>query len=148
MDKDKTILGAVEKLGLNYVPNVPEPNRYDENGTNIIEHIIEGKSIGVCSYYNTAGFSFLDTMVENPGAEEQKDFYTIYDAEDLANSSVSLIAAEQIEKYMRDSSYLICGATFVTKLAPEQIEDAYGTYGIEFELSFKNGEEIVNKVYR
>ena len=148
MDKDKTIIGAVEKLGLDYVPNVPEPNKYDENGSNIIERIIEGKSIGVCSYYNTAGFSFLDTMVENPREEEQKDFYTIYDAEDLANSSVSLIAAEQIEKYMRDSSYLICGATFVTKLAPEQIEDAYGTYGIEFELSFKNGEEIVNKVYR
>ena len=132
MEKDKTIIGAVEKLGTDYIPTVPEKNKYDEIGSNFIETTNDG--IGVCSYYNTSGFSFLDPTALNPKSEEEKDYFLIYDSSRTTNS-ISLIAAEQIEKYMRDSSYLICGATFKTKLEPEQIQDTSGTYGIEFELA-------------
>lgn len=145
MEKDKTIIGAVEKLGTDYIPTVPEKNKYDEIGSNFIE--IPHDEIGVCSYYKTDGFSFLDPTVLNPKAEEEKDYFLIYDS-DRAINDISLIAADQIEKYMRDSSYLICGATFKTNLESRQIQDTSGTYGIEFELTFKSGEEEINKVYR
>ena len=56
MEKDKTIIGAVEKLGTDYIPTVPEKNKYDEIGSNFIETTNNG--IGVCSYYQTDGFSF------------------------------------------------------------------------------------------
>ena len=145
MEKDKTIIGAVEKLGTDYIPTVPEKNKYDEIGSNFIETTNNG--IGVCSYYQTNGFSFLDPTALNPKAEEEKDYFLIYDSSRTTNY-ISLIAAAQIEKYMRDSSYLICGATFKTKLNSEQIQDTSGIYGIEFELTFKSGEEEINKVYR
>ena len=145
MEKDKTIMGAVEKLGTDYIPTVPEKNKYDEIGSNFIE--IPHDEIGVCSYYKTEGFSFLDPTVLNPKSEEEKDYFLIYDYKRTTNY-ISLIAAEQIEKYMRDSSYLICGATFKTNLEPRQIQDTSGTYGIEFELTFKSGEDTVDKVYR
>ena len=50
---------------------------------------------------------------------------------------------------MKDSSYLICGATFRTKLNPTQIQETSGTYGIEFELIFKDSsDKLISKVYR
>ena len=64
MEKDKTIIGAVEKLGTDYIPTVPEKNKYDEVGSNFIEETKDG--IGVCSYYKVDDFSFLDASVQNP----------------------------------------------------------------------------------
>ena len=147
MEKDKTIIGAVEKLGTDYIPTVPEKNKYDEVGSNFIETTNNG--IGVCSYYQTDGFSFLDTSVQNPDNDDQKDYFLIYDANEAIDDYVTLIAEPQIEKYMKDSSYLICGATFRTKLDPTQTQETSGTYGIEFELIFKDSsDKLISKVYR
>ena len=147
MEKDKTIIGAVEKLGTDYIPTVPEKNKYDEVGSNFIEETKDG--IGVCSYYKVNDFSFLDASVQNPDDGDQKDYFLIYDANEVIDDYVTLIAETQIEKYMKDSSYLICGATFRTKLDPTQIQETSGTYGIEFELIFKDSsDKLISKVYR
>ena len=147
MEKDKTIIGAVEKLGTDYIPTVPEKNKYDEVGSNFIEETKDG--IGVCSYYKVNDFSFLDASVQNPDDGDQKDYFLIYDANEIIDDYVTLIAETQIEKYMKDSSYLICGATFRTKLDPTQIQETSGTYGIEFELIFKDSsDKLISKVYR
>jgi len=42
MSQIKTILGTVEKLGINYVNPIAEENKYEETGNNVAESLIEG----------------------------------------------------------------------------------------------------------
>lgn len=105
MNKDKTILGTVEKLGINYIGQVNEDEAYNINGTNCI------------TSSNTYLLSSYE-QIKKP----------IYPSDDLK------INIKGLEEYIKESSSLICGATFKTNLNYNQ--QSQGNYGIIFNLTF------------
>lgn len=144
MEKDKTIIGAVEKLGLDYVPIIEDEDAYDKIGENCVEKTDDG--ISLCSYErNTVPEGFFET--DKIDSDLQGDFLVLYDAnlaEDNELQLLDLIEIEAIEHYIHQSTSLICGATFRTELPEEQKPSVSGNYGIEFDLAFNNnGTEVI-----
>ena len=111
----RTILGAVEKLGVDYAVNPDRDEAYEIVGANTIfsKEIFE-----LCSY--------RDTKV------------ILYSSEDKDNAKIT-IDEKAMKEYFKESSHLICGANFKTSLPKEQQEQ--GNFGIGFDLVFKNNAD-------
>ena len=114
--KDKKILGTVKSLGANYITSVEGDEGYEYIGTNVISSHNE---IGLCSYKSEAG--------------QQIDYKMLYDA-DSATSQLLQIDISAVEEYLKQSTHLIAGAKFKTKL--DKVQRNYGDYGLIFSLEF------------
>lgn len=139
MEKDKTIIGAVEKLGLDYVPVIDDEDAYEKIGKNCVDKTFDG--IGLCSYKRDK-IGFITQPVAVLGDSE-----ILYSSKDEANAKLTLIDKKIIETYIKQSHSLICGATFRTNLPAEQKKTSAGTYGIEFDLVFNSKEGEVTRTY-
>lgn len=123
MSQDKTIVGAVDKLGVDYVNDIQREDAFEQIGANIIKNQAQ---FALCSY-------------------EEQSVKVLYDKE----QNINLIELNEFdaEQYIKNASYILCGANFRTTLDSEQ--KFKGNYGIAFELSFKSGdsEEENSKTY-
>ena len=115
--KEKKILGTVKSLGANYITSVEGDEGYEYIGTNVV---LPHNEIGLCSYKKE---SSTDT---------QLDYQVLYDA-DSATSFLRIDIAA-IEEYLKQSTHLIAGARFKTKL--DKVQRNYGDYGLIFSLEF------------
>lgn len=109
MSQIKTILGTVEKLGINYVNPIAEENKYEETGNNVAESLIEGQEFGLCSYKT------IDSIVLYGG---KKDKITI-------NNTT-------MKQYIRTATHICCSFDIRTNLNFEQRYK--GKYGIRFTI--------------
>lgn len=125
MSRDKTILGTTKKLGINYSPTPEGEEAYEPVGSNCIE---SHNSFELCSY------------------AEGKVVNIIYDRQNSGNNKITL-NVNSAERYIRESSSIICGATFRTALPVEQ--QFRGNYGIVYELVFLDNasEKTVTRNY-
>ena len=123
MSKDKSIIGTVDHLGPDYVSIIEGENGYEVTGVNTIN--ADG-TFGLCSYKN-------------------EDIKILYDRD----NDVDLIGLDVFgfENYIKQSSSIICGATFKTIL--DSAQKYRGDYGIVFHLDFtdKSTGEVVTKSY-
>ena len=123
MSKDKSIIGTVDHLGPDYVSIIEGENGYEVTGVNTIN--ADG-TFGLCSYKN-------------------EDIKILYDRD----NDVDLIGLDVFgfENYIKQSSSIICGATFKTAL--DSAQKYRGDYGIVFHLDFtdKSTGEVVTKSY-
>ena len=119
--KDKKILGTVKSLGVSYITTTEGDEAYEYIGNNVIapHDIVE-----LCSYKDT-------------------DIVTLYDA-DSTEEQLLNIDIQSAEEYLKQSTHLIVGGSFKTKLLKEQ--QNYGNYGLIFRLKFLDDayqEEII-----
>ena len=123
MSKDKSIIGTVDHLGPDYVSIIEGENGYEVTGVNTVN--ADG-TFGLCSYKN-------------------EDIKILYDRD----NDVDLIGLDVFgfENYIKQSSSIICGATFKTAL--DSAQKYRGDYGIVFHLDFtdKSTGEVVTKSY-
>lgn len=116
--RDKTILGSVKKLGVNYTNNPEGEEAFEVIGNNCIKNPTE---FAFCSY-------------------EGEQLQVVYDREkNIDKISLDITSAEV---YIKQSSNLLCGGTFRTALPSEQ--QIRGNYGISFELAFSNSSGEIN----
>lgn len=118
MTKEKTILGATDKLGINYIAQLEQENMYDVNGNNCV--------ISKDQKY------FLDTNNQN------------YIYKLSSNSLKNLIDKQSLKEYIQQSSSILIAATFKTTI-PEERQYG-GHYGIRFNLKFKDnatGKDVI-----
>lgn len=115
--KEKKILGTVKSLGANYITSVEGDEGYEYIGTNVVSPHDE---IGLCSYRKESS------------ANTQLDYQVLYDAD----SATSLLDIDitATEEYLKQSTHLIAGARFKTKL--DKVQRNYGDYGLIFSLEF------------
>lgn len=122
MSLTKTILGSVSNLGEDYGQDTELENKYEIIGDNCIQG---NGTFNFCSY---------STITQE-----------IYNRDKNINS-VGL-NVRSVESYLKESSSILCGATFQTSLPQEQ--KFKGNYGIIFELDFKDNatNSITTKRY-
>ena len=118
MSKDKTILGATKKLGINYISQAQGEEAYNIIGNNCV--------IKQEKYY-------LDTNNKNYK-------YTIYQAGDENN----LFDVSALNQYIKNSSSVIIAATIKTSIPVDrQYQGHYGiTYNLKFHDNVSNTEVI------
>lgn len=119
MSQEKSIIGTVDKLGIDYVSIIEGENGYEVTGLNVITSHSE---YGLCSY-------------------NQSDVKILYHRDE----NINLIELDTFgfKKYIEQSEAIICGATFKTSLSSQQ--KTRGDYGIVFDLDFidnSTGEEV------
>ena len=111
MSKDKTILGATKKLGINYITVAEGDQKYAPIGTNVIT---TGAEWGLCSY--------------------EDNVKILYSKQFSSSQNLIQIDNNAIAEYIRNSTYIIAGAYVRTEL---NIQQQYqGNYGILFGLDF------------
>lgn len=110
MSAEKTILGTVNKLGVDYAVEPEGDEAYEVIGTNCIH---SSSTFELCSY-----------------KPEERILYS-KDEINLVNISIS-----SLEEYIKKSSSIIYGAVFKTKIPTEQ--QFRGNYGIALELVFRD----------
>ena len=123
MTRDKQILGTTKKLGANYAGAVvEEENLYEPVGNNCID---SNTQYAFCSYKS-------QTKI-------------VYDKE--SNINELRLNLKSIETYIRNSSSILCGGEFKTKLPTEQ--QFRGNFGIIFELAFLDNasDELITRNY-
>lgn len=121
--QNKTIIGSVDALGANYVPTTEGENSYNIYGKNCVEN--ESTVFELCSYKKT----------------DSKILYDFSDNINLINLNV-----KDVDEYIKETSTIICGASFKTSL--DAVQRYKGNYGINFELVFKdNNDQEVSKNY-
>jgi hypothetical protein len=110
MSQDKSIIGTVDKLGIDYVSIIEGENGYEVTGVNAIN-------------------SQIDFELNSYKSEDIKILYH-------RDNDIKLIDLDEFgfKTYMEQSNSIICGATFTTKLPTEQ--KTRGDYGIVFDLDF------------
>ena len=110
MSQDKSIIGTVDKLGIDYVSIIEGENGYEVTGVNAIN-------------------SQMDFELNSYKSEDIKILYH-------RDNDIKLIDLDSFgfKTYMEQSYSIICGATFTTKLPTEQ--KTRGDYGIVFDLDF------------
>jgi len=120
MNKEKTILGTTNRLGINYISQAQGDEAYSTIGTNCVED------------NNTF---YLDTSNKNY-------IYALYDYNRKVNDIK--LDIQSLNQYIKQSSSLIAGATFKTNI---DIEKQYrGHYGIAYNLRFldnTSNQEVV-----
>lgn len=120
MSHNKTILGSVDSLGVDYVTNISIEEQYDIIGNNISNSSED--SFGLSSYKDG------DTKV-------------LYDVD----NNINLIGynADAADLYIKNGNSLLLGAYFKTNLDAEQ--RFKGNYGIIFKATYldENDNEIV-----
>lgn len=107
--RDKTILGTVDKLGINYAATPEGEEAFEIIGNNCIS---SSDTFELCSYETKT--------IELYNRNSQ-------------NNKISL-DTKSIEEYLHQSSALICAAKFKTTLPVEQ--RFRGNFGIIYELTF------------
>lgn len=114
--QDKTIIGAVDKLGTDFVSVISEDNAYEYVGNNCIKQTNE---IQLCSY---AGQTILD----------------VYNyAENINTIELDI---QDVEEYIKKSTAIVCGLSVRTALPTEQ--RFQGNYGINFELVYLDNNNL------
>lgn len=122
--KQKTILGTVKKLGINYITTIEEDEAYEIVGKNCID---------------SKGEWILSSYIRQFGKN-------VYDRDNSINE-IGLNVID-VEEYIKNSKSIICGATIRTSLVAEQ--QLKGNYGVSFALDFtdnSNPESIVTRYY-
>lgn len=120
MSSTKTILGSVDKMGTDFVKTLDTEDSFEITGNNCIS---SNDTFELCSY-------------------KEKDTVILYNKAD----GTDIINLNKIgfEEYVKNSSYIMCGAYFKTQL---EIEQRFkGNYGIAFDLVFKSNasdEEVI-----
>jgi len=118
MSKDKTILGSVDKLGINYTSTLVGDEAYNIVGTNCV--------------LPSDDLYYLDTKYKNYS-------YKIYPN----HLSIDPTAPYQ---YLKQSTHLIVGAKIRTDIDPDNQRG--GHYGMVFTLKFKGADgQSVNRSY-
>ena len=110
MTKEKTILGSTEKLGINYISQAEGDQAYNIIGNNCI---------------TSNQKLYLDTNNKNYK-------YTIYSQQ--SNNNIITIDTDALDRYIKQSSSLIVGATFKTSIPQDR--QVRGHYGITYNLKF------------
>lgn len=122
MSQPKTIIGTVQKLGINYINTISEQNQYYENGNNtLINNITQFE---LCSYQTQT------IQIYNRNKKENK-----------VN-----INEEETAFYLQTSSHLKCSFNIKTSLDLHQRFN--GNYGIRFYLTFLDRareEEVIRQ---
>lgn len=114
--QDKTIIGAVDKLGTDFISVISEDNAYEYVGNNCIKQTNE---IQLCSY---AGQTVLD----------------VYNyAENINTIELDI---QDVEEYIKKSTAIVCGLSVRTALPTEQ--RFQGNYGINFELVYLDNNNL------
>lgn len=123
MSQEKSIIGTVDKLGIDYVSIIEGENGYEVTGINVVT---AQSPFGLCSY-------------------KEEDIKILYDRDNQGSSMT--IDTFGFENYIKQSNSIICGATFKTNLPAEQ--RFRGDYGIVFNLDFIDNAtgEIVTRSY-
>lgn len=121
MSQPKTIIGTVEKLGINYINTISEENQYYENGSNTL---------------STNQFelrSYQTKTIEIYNRNKEKNLIDINE--------------EETSFYLKNSSHLKCSFNIKTNL--DLYQRYSGNYGIKFYLTFldKAREEQVIREY-
>ena len=122
MNNEKTIIGSVNKLGINYVNLLEQSKAYADSGANTItDNIVHS----LCSYNN-------NTVL-------------LYDYTDL--QSVLSVNQSATATYLKTSSHFILSSKIKTNLPLEQRYG--GNYGIRFYLDFLDNatNNIVTRIY-
>lgn len=110
MSQEKSIIGTVDKLGIDYVSIIEGENGYEVTGLNVIKTHAD---YGLCSY-------------------KTQDVKVLYNRdEDINLLEIDVVG---LKTYIEQSSSIICGATFKTELSTQQ--KTRGDYGIGFDLDF------------
>ena len=99
MTKDKTILGTTKKLGINYIPIAEGDEAYEPNGNNCIE---TNSIFELCSY------------------KKGKYVKVLYSKDYSENENLITLNKKGIEEYIKNSTFLMCGAKIRTSLPAEQ----------------------------
>ena len=123
MSRDKTILGAVSKLGKDYAVSAEGEEAFEIIGNNCVE---DNKEYNLCSY------------------KTQEFIIYQYGVESANNLRLNLKSAEE---YIKSSTSIILAATIKTSLPTEQ--QFRGNYGILYEMIFKDNAtgETVTRNY-
>lgn len=123
MSQEKSIIGTVDKLGIDYVSIIEGENGYEVTGINVVT---AQSPFGLCSY-------------------KEEDIKILYDRDNQGSSMT--IDTFGFENYIKQSNSIICGATFKTNLPAKQ--RFRGDYGIVFNLDFIDNAtgEIVTRSY-
>ena len=111
--QNKTIIGTVDALGVNYVSTIEGENSYNIYGKNCVED--DSTIFELCSYKKT----------------DSKVLYDFSDNINLINLNI-----KDVNEYIKETSTIICGASFKTSL--DAAQKYKGNYGINFELIFKD----------
>lgn len=121
--QNKTIIGSVDALGANYVSTTEGENGYNIYGKNCIDD--ESSIFELCSYKKT-------------------DSKILYDYSN--NINLINLNTKDVDEYLKETNFIICGASFRTNL--DSMQRFKGNYGINFELIFKdNNDQEVSKNY-
>lgn len=132
MTRDKTILGAVDKTDTSFLFQLDEDEAYNLIGTNAIKNT---PKVLMSSY------SFYNSPNEAPTNYVK----VLYDAD----KSDNLLEIDNfaINEYIKQSSSMLCGATFKTSFNKDQKKQ--GNYGIIFGLDFLDNatEDMVTRYY-
>lgn len=117
-DREKTILGAVSKIGLNYVDALDEKDKFIKNGDNILE----------------------ETYIPAELASYRAGRYEMVLYDINRNNSENLINIDKnaMNLYLKDkdSTHLIFGCEAMTKLDQQQQVTDKGNYGLIFTLDY------------
>ena len=124
MSRDKTILGAVSRLGKNYAVAAEGEEAFEIIGNNCVE---SNNQYELCSY---------KTINE----------YVIYNRNSSSANNLRL-NLKSINEYIKSSTSILLAATIKTSLPTEQ--QFRGNYGILYEMVFKDNasEELVTRNY-
>ena len=109
MQKEKTILGTVQKLGINYIPTIVGEQAYSKIGTNCIT--------SNNTYYLATAYNYQ---------------YAIYN--NNSNNNYVTINNTALSMYLQQSTSLIIAMTVKTSIEPNNQKQ--GHYGIKFGLKF------------
>ena len=117
--QEKTIIGTVQKLGINYVRPVSEKDSYETNGANCIGN--SNQIFKISSYENKV--------------------ITVYEKDSQEN--LLEIDQEALKIYLYDSDAMVCELTAENHLPA--LQRYQGRYGVIFNLAFTDntGEEVV-----
>lgn len=126
-DKDRIILGAVKKLGINYVATIEGEDAYEINGKNCIDD--NSTVFEMCSYKKDKYVNVL----------YHKDYSVSQNKININNISLN--------EYIKNSSSIICGMTVKTSLPREQ--QFRGNFGMIVALDFLDNtlSEEVTRIY-
>lgn len=117
--KEKTIVGTVQKLGINYVQPVTEKDSYDINGANCIGN--SNKIFKLTSYENECRL-------------------TVYKKDELDDLEIN---EDALKMYLYDSDAMICNIRVENHFPASQRYQ--GNYGVIFKLRFTDntGNSVV-----
>lgn len=127
MSQLKTILGTVQKLGINYVNPIAEENKYEQTGNNVVKTLSEGE-FGLCSYKTEDTIILYDIT-----PKEQKDHIKKID-----------INNKNLKYYLQTASHLCCSFYIRTDLNNQQ--KYKGKYGIRITAKYKDVKDKTKSI--